>query len=178
MLNFHRKTIGTKPQAQAVMMAVQYGYRIKHNTSIACAEHHNKKNGTATRRNYYHLFYTSHLTSYIQMKDEPPAFQHPRDLLEAMKFAFVDFCLEEKECRTIPDIWKSELKFYGEVVTLSQRQAQDQPDERIPLPIPDKVGISYLERVEQRSVTKGAYSQMKTNYTWEMQDALQAQDLM
>lgn len=29
-------TYGTKPQAQAVMMAVQYGYRIKHNTSISC----------------------------------------------------------------------------------------------------------------------------------------------
>lgn len=29
-------TYGTKPQAQAVMMAVQYGYRIKYNTSIAC----------------------------------------------------------------------------------------------------------------------------------------------
>ena len=39
-------TYGTKPQAQAVMMAVQYGYRIKHNTSIGCIVY-----GEIARRN-------------------------------------------------------------------------------------------------------------------------------
>ena len=39
-------TYGTKPQAQAVMMAVQYGYRIKHNTSISCIVY-----GEIARRN-------------------------------------------------------------------------------------------------------------------------------
>lgn len=29
-------TYGTKPQAQAVLMALQYGYRVKQNTSITC----------------------------------------------------------------------------------------------------------------------------------------------
>lgn len=85
-----------------------------------------------------------------------------------MKFPFVDFCLEEPECRTIPDIWESELKRYAEVVTLTKKQAQEKAEERIPLPIPDKVGLSYLERVERNPVTKGAYSQKKNDYKQEM----------
>lgn len=142
------------------------------------AAHHNKKQGTETRKSYYQLFYTSEFMSFVKEEKSVPYFQHPRDLLAAMKFPFVDFCLEEPECRTIPDIWESELKRYAEVVTLTKKQAQEKAEERIPLPIPDKVGLSYLERVEERSVTKGAYSQMKNNYVQEMEQALQARDLI
>lgn len=138
------------------------------------AQRHGKKAGNDRRRNYYQLFYTSHLTSYIQMKDVAPIFQHPRDLLAAMKFAFVDFCLEEPDCRTIPAIWKGRLKPYGSVAAVP-REKQEQP---IPLPIPDKVGLSYLERVEQCPVSKGAYSQMKKHYAEEMEQALQAENLI
>ena len=142
------------------------------------AAHHNKKRGTKTRKSYYQLFYTSDLMSFVKGEKSVPYFQHPRDLLAAMKFPFVDFCLEEPVCRTIPDIWASALKRYAEVVTLTKQQARNKAEERIPLPIPDKVGLSYLERVEDHSVTKGAYSQKKTDYEQEMKQALRAQNLM
>ncbi len=142
------------------------------------AAHHNKKQGTETRKSYYQLFYTSEFMSFVKEEKSVPYFQHPRDLLAAMKFPFVDFCLEEPECRTIPDIWESELKRYAEVVTLTKKQAQEKAEERIPLPIPDKVGLSYLERVEENPVTKGAYSQKKNDYKQEMKQALRAQDLI
>lgn len=142
------------------------------------AAHHNKKKGTETRKSYYQLFYTSGLMSFVKGEESVPYFQHPRDLLAAMKFPFVDFCLEEPECRTIPDIWASELKRYAEVVTLTEQQAQEKAEERIPLPIPDKVGLSYLERVEENPVTKGAYSQKKSDYKQEMKQVLRAQDLI
>ena len=116
--------------------------------------------------------------SFVKGEESVPYFQHPRDLLAAMKFPFVDFCLEEPECRTIPDIWASELKRYAEVVTLTEQQAQEKAEERIPLPIPDKVGLSYLERVEENPVTKGAYSQKKSDYKQEMKQVLRAQDLI
>lgn len=138
------------------------------------AEHHNKKTGSKARRNYYQLFYTSDLTSYIKEKGSPPVFQHPRDLMTAMKFAFVDFCLAEAACRTIPAIWKSDLKPYQAVVTATKRQVKEELDGLIPLPIPDKVGISYLEREEQYPVTKGAYSQMRSKYSEEMSEAILA----
>lgn len=142
------------------------------------AAHHNKKRGTETRKSYYQLFYTSGLMSFVKGEESVPYFQHPRDLLAAMKFPFVDFCLEEPECRTIPDIWASELKRYAAVVTLTKQQAQEKAEERIPLPIPDKVGLSYLERVEENPVTKGAYSQKKSDYKQEMKQVLRAQDLI
>jgi hypothetical protein len=142
------------------------------------AAHHNRKRGAETRKSYYQLFYTSGFMSFVKGEESVPYFQHPRDLLAAMKFPFVDFCLEEPECRTIPDIWASELKRYAEVVTLTEQQAQEKAEERIPLPIPDKVGLSYLERVEENPVTKGAYSQKKSDYKQEMKQVLRAQDLI
>lgn len=142
------------------------------------AAHHNRKRGAETRKSYYQLFYTSGFMSFVKGEESVPYFQHPRDLLAAMKFPFVDFCLGRAGVPYYPDIWASELKRYAEVVTLTEQQAQEKAEERIPLPIPDKVGLSYLERVEENPVTKGAYSQKKSDYKQEMKQVLRAQDLI
>lgn len=132
-------------------------------------QRHTTKTGNNTRLNYYRLFFTSNITSFINAIAVPPAFQHERDLFEAMKLPFVDFCMVSS-CRTIEELCNGQLKRYGQVVDLPEsNRDRDNP---IPLPIPDKVGISYLFRVEEKQVTPTAYSQQKKHYRQEVRQLL------
>lgn len=117
----------------------------------------NKKMNLSSKSNYFKLFYTSGVTSCIKMCNEPPSFQHERDILNVMKFPFVDFCLT-KESRTVKEIHFNSLKTFAEVSEEINNHQQ------IPLPIPDSVGNSYLSKVENISISKSAYSQQKADY--------------
>lgn len=139
------------------------------------SENHNKKNGNKTRRNYFELFYTSSVTSYIKMEEQQPRFRHPRDIVGAMKLPFLDYCLADR-CRSVADIYWSDMKRYGDVAEELPPSKQDKP---IPLPIPNPVGRYYLMRIEGvPSVSEATYSGQKSAYLKEMKERLQEQGLL
>ena len=121
----------------------------------------NKKMNLSSKANYFKLFYTSGVISCIKMCNELPSFQHERDILNVMKFPFVDFCLTKKS-RTVEEIYYNPLKTFAEVSDEIDNQQQ------IPLPIPDSVGNSYLSKVENISISKSAYSQQRADYKKEL----------
>lgn len=132
------------------------------------SENHGKKSGNLARRNYFQLFYTSGVTSLVKMSEESPAFQHQRDIEEAMKQSFVDYCMIQ-QCQTLPEIFHGDLKQYGAVV---EGLPDGKREMSIPLPIPDQVGRSYLKNVEALSVSKSTYSEQKSAYKAEMKQFL------
>ena len=115
----------------------------------------NKKMNLSSKANYFKLFYTSGVISCIKMCNELPSFQHERDILNVMKFPFVDFCLTKKS-RTVEEIYYNPLKTFAEVSDEIDNQQQ------IPLPIPDSVGNSYLSKVENISISKYFFLDINT----------------
>jgi DNA-directed RNA polymerase specialized sigma24 family protein len=138
------------------------------------AERHNQKNGSSTKLNYFKLFYTSGMTSLLNDVSELPDFTHIDEMTIAMKFPFVDYCMVQ-HCRTLLEIFNSDLRLYGEVVENAPDFKANKP---IPTPIPDIVGINYLSRVEGKQVSPSTYSEQWTTYRTEMRDALQRQSIL
>ena len=139
---------------------------------IHFTSNHNKKSGNATRRNYFQLFYTSGVINFVKMSDTIPLFQRRRDVEAALKMPFVHFCMEDN-CITLTDIYNSQLKYYSEVV-----EAKETSHERISIPLKNEVGISYLKRVEGKSVSKSTYSEQKSAYNAEMLEVLRSKNLI
>lgn len=135
-------------------------------------ECHNKKQGNATRENYFRLFFTSDVTGFVNYEHPRgcPQFQHQTEIESVLKLSFVDYCMTEP-CRTIPEIYHGNMKLYGEVVDC---KAND-PAAACPIPtpdIPDTVGQFYLKRVEGKSVAKSTYSEQHTSYKEEIKTLL------
>lgn len=138
------------------------------------SENHGKKNGNPLRRNYFQLFYTSGVTSFVKMDKDAPSFQHQRDIEAAMKVPFVDYCMIQR-CRTLFDIYEGDLKQYGAVV---EGLPSDKQKSVIPLPVPDQVGRSYLKNVENLSVSKSTYSEQKSAYKAEMKEMFELKGIL
>lgn len=138
------------------------------------SQNHNKKNGNRERKNYFELFYTSGVTSFVKLEKELPEFQHQRDIEGAMKMPFVDFCMVQR-CRTIPQIFFGDLKPYGAVVPTAAKERLEKP---IPLPIPDGVSISYLQEVEDIKISKSTYSEQKKGYKKEIKAVFAAKGIL
>lgn len=136
---------------------------------ISFAENNRKGKRDLSTLNYYQLFYTSGITSYIKMTPELPKFQHERQMLSVMKMPFVDYCMTEK-CRSFAQIYFGDMKRYAEVVDSVDNKVD--PSKPIPIPIPDVVGICYLKNKENRTVPKGTYADNKKRYCNHMKSAL------
>lgn len=101
-----------------------------------------------TRLNYFRLFFTNGVATYLHHALSPEEFQkRERDLFAVLKLEFLDYFMANL-CRTAADICYSPLKPYGALV-------QGKPmDKETELPLPDKVYISYLDRVEDQEAVK------------------------
>ena len=104
---------------------------------------------------YYRVMYTADII-YAEKKLAARlfSFQHERMIDEELSGGFVDYCMADK-CEGVEDIYYVALKLYGEVVEDTGAFEKDEP---IPLPMEDKVGVSYLK------TSKGNYSKHHTKY--------------
>lgn len=81
-------------------------------------------------------------------------FQHKRMIDTELSNGFVNYCMVEN-CTGVKDIYDTELKAYGEVVEDTGIHNATEP---IPLPMEDKVGITFLK------TSKGNYSKHHKKY--------------
>jgi len=130
------------------------------------AERHNKKQGNDTRRGYFKLFYTSGVVSFVKMLFIEPVFQHHTQIIKAMNFGFVDYCMV-KPCRLVSEIYHTSLKKYGEVYNMAGNDAHD----LIPLPIPDTVVGAFL------GVAKSTVSGHRNSYEIEIEQLMRTSHL-
>ena len=114
-----------------------------------------------TRHNYFRMFFTNDIVTYLQSGPSVKEFQRrERDLFATMKLDFLDFFMRE-ECRTVPAVSCCPLKLYGELV---EGKAMEEAE----LPLHSDVYISYLDRVEHTKVGHSAVSQQRTAYKDEL----------
>ncbi len=100
----------------------------------------NQRANNPARINYYRLFFTDDTVSVIHNIGEKPYVSHERDLFRAMKLPFLDFFLE-RNCRTVQEILRTDLKYYGQMVL---GRPMEQPNQ----PLPNDVYIQYLNTQE------------------------------
>ncbi len=93
---------------------------------------------------YYRVLFTSDMMSVL--KQGSVSFVRERDLMRAMQFRFVNFCLRP-ECSSFQDIIRAQLKTYDEVLEEVPKTRQGRP---LNLPTESHVNTSYLNRYEVR----------------------------
>lgn len=117
--------------------------------------------GNAARCNYFRMFFTDNIATYLHQSPEAEVFQRrERALFSALKLEFLDYFMAER-CRSVEGLCRSALKPYGELV-------EGRELEETRLPLPGDVYTSYLERVEGTTVRASAVSQQKQFYLREV----------
>lgn len=112
-----------------------------------------------TRVNYYRLFFTSNMTSFLKLRKSRPYFQRRNKIYRALKFEFVDFCMEN-ECETLEQIQDTRLKYLRDIYHEGQYG-----DERIPVPIDKEIELEYMKRSpSEPNVTQHTLDAQKAFY--------------
>lgn len=110
-----------------------------------------------TRMNYFRMFFTDGVSNFLRNQDSAAVYKfHEKELFRAMKIPFLDFFLIQ-ECRTIPEIIRSNLKLYSELV-------EGRPNEMPNQPLPNDIYKAYLEKKEDTHVNTSAISQQWQAY--------------
>ena len=143
----------------------------------------NRKKRAAERRYiYYRLFYSSDIINYLKMTHNTTAFRHERDAMEAMHFAFTNFCTDRYEKyrnrdeMTPKEILRKPLERNGNVLPQDKLRPENKA-ERLCIPLQNEVVRGYFERVEETGVSSANISQMKKKYMQDMYERLLEKDL-
>lgn len=138
--------------------------------------------GAGRRYVYYRLFYSSDIINYLKLTHNTTAFRHERDAMEAMHFAFTNFCTDRGEKyrsrseMTPKGILRKPLE-KNEYVLPQDKLRQENKSERLCIPLQNEVVRGYFERVEDIRVSSANISQMKKKYMLNMYERLQEKDL-
>lgn len=126
------------------------------NTILEFLNHQGKKYND-TRKLYYRVFYSERLLNFIKSgQDEYNPNWYPEHILDAYLFKFSDYLLLDK-CRTILEIYNSNLRTYNELLN-------DNNNNIIKFPLSAKILINYFNTVEQKKTSNANISQFKKDF--------------
>lgn len=112
-----------------------------------------------SRVNYYRLFYTSQLISFLKVRNSKPYFQHESKVYNSLKKAFIDYCVEQ-QCETLEQIQAASLRWLRDVV-----DRVVEPNIRIPIPIEQEVELTYMNRNEMKKpIAQQTLKEQKSYY--------------
>ena len=138
--------------------------------------------GAASRYHYYRLFYSSDIINYLKLTYNTTAFRHERDTMEAMHFAYTNFCTDgrekyrSREEMTPKEILRRPLERNANVLPLDRLRSGNRA-QRLSIPLQNEVVRGYFERVEGSQVSSANISQMKKKYMLSMYERLREKDL-
>lgn len=138
--------------------------------------------GAERRSVYYRLFYSSDIINYLKLTHNTMAFRHERDAMEAMHFAFTNFCTDRcekyqsRDEMTPKEILRKPME-KNENVLPQDKLRKENLSERLRIPLQNEVVRGYFERVEETRVSSANISQMKKKYMLDMYERLREKDL-
>ena len=116
------------------------------------------RQNNATKKNYFRLFSTEHITCALRISPGNSAVKkHERDILDALKKSFLNYYMRTK-CHTIEEIECGEMKRRDEVEEGSTDQRE------VEIPFSNKLYITYLDRIENNKIKDSAISMQHTSY--------------
>lgn len=124
----------------------------------------NKKGETKVneiRRNHYRLMFTNDVVYHLKNTARIRKIKHERDICVRMKASYLHYIMSER-CKNLHDVYVNKLKKYGKVVKV-EKNSRYRGDEEIPLPIPNLVPATYLNKTGANSSVSAAETAYSTN---------------
>ena len=155
---YDRINASNRMKDPALIMYEDAGICLLISLFITIPENLQGKRNNESKRTYYRLFGTEHITGAIRLSpDNMEIKKNERDILSALKSSFLNYYMV-KTCKTIREIENCPMKLRKEV-------EKNSTDEReVDFPFSNKLYIAYLDRIENRQVVDSTISNQKKDY--------------